>query len=306
MWWLQFNSTFHLLIFIIINSLLIFFTGPLKFHQLKLIELDKTLPSIYLNNFLYSMEGIESMGEIKTRDDVLILTPRPSRNFISMPPLNPNITPLKDFSDSNNLHFTFNSNFTYNPKHFTSYFPPFYPFFAHSKPNDLISESLDTPSKNDFFKLSQETSQESTEDSKISDEEKNHGDLLNSLANSSPLKRPREKKPLTCSCRKSKCLKLYCECFATGQYCTDCACTSCANTEEKETQRKNAINLTLERNPEAFKPKFKSIEIEGEIQSVHNKGCHCSRSACLKKYCECYQNGNYCSNLCQCAGCKNI
>jgi hypothetical protein len=35
-----------------------------------------------------------------------------------------------------------------------------------------------------------------------------------------------------CTCSKSKCLKLYCECFASGQPCgPDCGCKECCNNE---------------------------------------------------------------------------
>ena len=33
-----------------------------------------------------------------------------------------------------------------------------------------------------------------------------------------------------CNCRKSRCLKLYCECFAADRYCNGCHCQSCMNT----------------------------------------------------------------------------
>jgi hypothetical protein len=33
-----------------------------------------------------------------------------------------------------------------------------------------------------------------------------------------------------CNCKKSKCLKLYCECFAAGAFCHACSCQSCQNT----------------------------------------------------------------------------
>ena len=33
--------------------------------------------------------------------------------------------------------------------------------------------------------------------------------------------------------------------------------------------------------------------------------CKCSRSGCLKGYCECFSKGNFCGEHCKCDNCKN-
>lgn len=38
--------------------------------------------------------------------------------------------------------------------------------------------------------------------------------------------------PRQCTCRKTRCLKLYCECFANGAFCSSCNCKDCRNSEE--------------------------------------------------------------------------
>mmetsp|Transcript_10177 Transcript_10177/g.15622 ORF Transcript_10177/g.15622 Transcript_10177/m.15622 type:complete len:1079 (-) Transcript_10177:1319-4555(-) len=113
-----------------------------------------------------------------------------------------------------------------------------------------------------------------------------------------------------CNCKKSKCLKLYCECFAAELFCDGCNCNDCKNTKEYEDERNKAMKDTRAKNPNAFKPR---IAVRGNVgrsgaspSSEHNMGCKCKRSQCLKKYCECFQAGVMCnSSKCKCVDCLN-
>ncbi len=123
------------------------------------------------------------------------------------------------------------------------------------------------------------------------------------LIRSTKVEDPHQRKP--CNCTKSQCLKLYCDCFANGEFCSSCNCISCHTNLDHEEDRQKAIRLCLERNPHAFHPKIGKGRA-GDLERRHTKGCNCRRSGCLKNYCECYEAKILCSSLCKCCGCKNF
>jgi hypothetical protein len=63
---------------------------------------------------------------------------------------------------------------------------------------------------------------------------------------------------ICCNCKKSRCLKLYCECFRNNQVCSGCNCVACLNTDEHNPERYKAFVAMIEANPQAFCPKIES------------------------------------------------
>lgn len=104
-------------------------------------------------------------------------------------------------------------------------------------------------------------------------------------------------KPLSrCTCKNSNCLKFYCVCFANGRFCENCVCMNCKNTQENKELRLQKYHLIISRNPKA-KQKINSTK--------RSWTCKCKNSYCAKKYCDCFQNGRFCTSKCRCINCHN-
>ena len=106
-----------------------------------------------------------------------------------------------------------------------------------------------------------------------------------------------------CNCKKSKCLRLHCICFAELRECgKHCKCAGCKNNEKSKEVRDFVIEKTREINPIAFKPKIKNYK----GVNINSRGCNCTKNNCLKRYCECFKSGSGCTTLCMCVDCQNV
>lgn len=107
-----------------------------------------------------------------------------------------------------------------------------------------------------------------------------------------------------CTCTNSRCLKLYCACFSSGETCgPHCQCKGCYNNDSNTDTRQKMIEETLQKNPNAFKSKYKRHMHKDTV--LHVRGCNCSKTGCVKEYCECFKIGTGCSRLCRCVNCQN-
>ena len=109
--------------------------------------------------------------------------------------------------------------------------------------------------------------------------------------------------PLHCNCERSKCLQLYCRCFQSRKACSPlCKCNDCENLEENKSVVEFRATELRAKNPKAFEAKVTPAKSGSLINTV---GCNCRKTGCQKKYCECFNSGIRCSQICKCQNCRN-
>jgi len=117
-------------------------------------------------------------------------------------------------------------------------------------------------------------------------------------------------KKVTCTCTRTQCQKKYCACFALGKYCQGCDCKGCLNT-----QKENNNNNTIYQDEGEIYNNNNNNQKEEEINNISRNMCqdtkvqaivcNCTKSKCMKKYCECYKMNIPCGTLCRCIDCQN-
>lgn len=106
---------------------------------------------------------------------------------------------------------------------------------------------------------------------------------------------------MRCSCSKTRCLKLYCDCLKAGKECGPlCSCKDCLNRVGYR-EREAALNFLNKRNTSII---HKHVDKEG-VKDTVEICCTCQRSQCVKNYCSCYVHGKKCSSYCACVNCAN-
>lgn len=107
-----------------------------------------------------------------------------------------------------------------------------------------------------------------------------------------------------CNCKKSMCLKLYCECFATGTGCGEgCSCVDCLNNDKHPILRQ--IFLDELKDGDVKTSKKRVVAGSEKLVEEFSGGCNCKKTGCIKKYCDCYKFGRGCGPSCKCTGCQN-
>ena len=112
---------------------------------------------------------------------------------------------------------------------------------------------------------------------------------------------------ITCTCQKTKCQKKYCACFASGLFCQGCDCKDCCNKPENQNDNNNNNNNNNNINSNNININEEKISYNKINNEKKNQRpiCNCTKSNCVKKYCECFKQGIACDILCRCVDCMN-
>nr|CAD1819810.1 unnamed protein product [Ananas comosus var. bracteatus] len=178
----------------------------------------------------------------------------------------------------------------------------------------VLPESKSQPVAKDFVHTGSEF-----QEPQVMNNETSPPTVLENAEESSPKKKRRKlengegESCKRCSCKKSKCLKLYCECFAAGVYCSEpCACQGCFNKPIHEETVLSTRKQIESRNPLAFAPKvIRTSETGQELGFLTRLRLRlvikedAMQEIKLSKEILRVLSGVGCSISCRCEACKN-
>ena len=131
----------------------------------------------------------------------------------------------------------------------------------------------------------------------------NNYNKINYLKN----ERMEQNNKIHCTCKKTKCIKKYCECFSSGVFCQNCKCENCENKQNYLIENNN-INKKEEEDLDENKNIKQNNDNNFDLNDNYFKKliiCTCSKSGCNKNYCECFKAKVKCNNKCRCIKCLN-
>ena len=104
-------------------------------------------------------------------------------------------------------------------------------------------------------------------------------------------KQPEKKATVFCKCSKTKCLKLYCNCFSQGSACNaSCVCLDCRNTGNDQ----DLVQRFRQRS-----------ELRKGKKTDGKSYCRCVMTSCTNSHCPCFKSGGRCLADCTCYNCSN-
>ncbi|KAL4085648.1 hypothetical protein PRIC1_014984 [Phytophthora ramorum] len=129
-----------------------------------------------------------------------------------------------------------------------------------------------------------------------------------------------------CNCKKSGCLKFYCECFTAGDRCGErCRCVDCKNQAHNHEEVAQAVQAIEKRTKRSFRPSLaapRATETEPAPEPTSRQAatterkaamamagtsfkpvCICTDGVCTAE-CPCLRLFGGCSSRCQCKGCQ--
>lgn len=256
-------------------------------------DFDKTIPKIGKRSYKTAFNNMKSEKSIKNSYYDLFIEekyPQKEENNIS-PIINKKSTNLNQTSEFKKSLYKPNSNGTKKKTEPIKLLTQQPNMRRSARIRKKLLESKNTQSKTPNLEINPKPKQKK--------KRKKNSKSLEMLPND-----PNVAKGVTCNCKMTKCLKMYCKCFAAQGVCSEaCGCSNCCNTLGNPL-RELAQKEVIAKNPKAFLKKFKPLK-ETDGGFLHSRGCKCKKTKCKKNYCECFAAGVRCSVLCQCQNCEN-